>query len=253
MNLAHQYQDGLIKLPVYDSSSLTKGQALIWGVDAGSYAGTILNTLINPASADDPIDIFAILAETPSDTTTANRNTPIVTQALCQIVENHKIFKIYYDLDAANDLDATGSSTTTSLAHATSDDSLDGGWMYINTGTGAGQLRYIKTATATTKVPNTAFTTSPDATSDWILIRDTGISIGGSDLDTSFTLLDSVLQGGGREILILKNGVEGGITGELNISDPDQSFEVDGLNSRGVRFYAYIMFLDTTFSATGKA
>ena len=252
MNLAQQFQDGLIKLPVYDATSLTKGQTLIWGVDAGTYSGTILNTLVT-GSGTDPANIFAVIAETPSDTTTANRNTPVVTQALCQIVENHKIFKVYYDLAAGNDLDATGSSSTSQATHATSDDDLDGGWIYINTGTGAGQLRYIATANTTTKTVNTAFTTAPDATSDFILIRPEGICAGGNNLNTATDLMDSVLQAGGREILVLKNGVEGGITGELNISDSDQSFEVDGLNSRGVRFYAYIMFLDTTFSGTGVA
>lgn len=245
-------QEGNIDLPVYDSSSLTKGEPLTWGVDAGSYNGTVLNTLVK-ISGNDPTNIFAILAETPSVITTGNRQTPVINKALVQLTENHKVWKVYYDLAAANDLDVT-SSTSTILTHGSGDQDLDGGWLYINSGTGAGQLRYIKGADATTKTVNTAFTTTPDSSSDFILIRPEGISTGGNDLSASpSNLLRSVVSAGGREILVLKNWIEGPSgTKELDITqNPD--LELDGLNSRGVRFFAHIVFLDTTFSGTGVA
>ena len=145
---AHILQERQIVMPIYDASSLTKGEPLQWGADAGSYSGTPLNTLVK-ITGNDPTDIFAILAETPSDSTTANRQTPVITRALVQLTENHKAWKIFYDLAAANDLDVT-SSTSTILTHGSGDQDLDGGWIYSNSGTGAGQLRYIKAANATT-------------------------------------------------------------------------------------------------------
>lgn len=250
MILASQYQDGLIKLPVYDASSLTKGTPLAWGADAGTYNGTVYNTLVAITGAD-PADVFAVIAETPTTVTTTNRNTPVINQALCQIVENHKIFRVYYDMATGTDLDVT-SSTSSIVTHGTSDQDGDGGWIYINSGTGAGQLRYIKTADATTKTVNTAFTTTPASDSDFVWIRCEGIHTGGHDLGATPNVLDSVLLAGGRELLVLKNFVHGAAgPAELDITR-NPHLECDGLNTRGVRFYSLVMFLDTTFSATGR-
>ncbi len=246
MKLATQYQDGLIKLPIYDASALVAGQGLKWGADAsgtGSY--TALVDVDNTAA-----DIFAVLAETPDDVV-SNLGTPVLYQAQVQLVENKPIFKAYYDLSASTDLDVA-SSTSTVLTVAACDDNLDGSWVYINTGTGAGQLRYVKAADGTTLTVNTAFTTTPDSTSDFILIRPQGLSTGGTALSATFDKILPVLdETTSQKILILKNFVEGPAGNmELNITDNSQ-LEMDGLDSRGVRFYSHIMFIDTLVAATG--
>ena len=249
MNLAKDYLDGSpVDLPIYDAaaSGLTKGQSLIWGQD-GSGTGT-LNALVDSSAV--PIDIFGILADDPTLTVT-NFQTPLVYTGRVQLVNRLPIFKAYYDLAAANDIDVV-SSTSTVLTHGAGDDDLDGCWIYINSGTGAGQLRYCKAASATTKTVNTAFTVTPDNTSDFILIRGQGRPTGGLDLDSTFTMLKTAVSATGQ-LLILKNYVQGAAgTHELDITK-NSFLEQDGLNSRGVRFYSEIMFMDTFFSVDSIA
>ena len=245
MKLAQEYNEGLIKLPIYDATVLTKGQGLIWGADAsgtGSY-----NALVD--CADTAADIFAVLAEKPTNILT-NRGTPLIYQAQCRLVNNSKIFKAYYDLTTSTDLDVS-SSTSTILTAATMNDNLDGSWVYINSGTGAGQLRYVKAANTTTLTVNTAFTTTPDATSDFILIRSEGLPEGGVALNSTFDKILAVLdETSSQKILVLKNFVEGPMgTMELDIT-ANSHLECDNLNARGVRFYSLIMFIDTLVAAT---
>lgn len=244
MKLAHEYKYGAqITLPIYDASSLTKGQALIWGQDAsatGSY------TALVDATAATPVDIFAMLAEAPS-TTTTNIGTPLIYSAKVQMVNVVPVWKAYWDETAANDIDVS-SSTSTVVTHGSGDDNLDGSWIYMNSGTGAGQLRYCSAAAATTKTVNTAFTTTPDSTTDFLLIRNQGLPTGGVNLDSTLSLLSSAVSATGQ-LLLLKNYVEGASVGtkELNITT-NSDLEADALNNRGVRFFSHIIFMDTFFS-----
>jgi len=243
----NQYQEGLIKLPIYDASLITKGQGLKWGADAsstGSYTALV-------DVADTAADIFAVAAEGLTSNVATNLGTPVLYQAQVQMVDNMKIWKIYYDLTASTDLDVS-SSTSTVLTTATTDDNLDGAWMYMNSGTGAGQLRYIKAADTTTKTANTAFTTTPDSTTDFALIRPQGLPEGGVALNSTFDQILSVLnESNSQKILVLKNFIEGPTgTEELDIT-ANSHLEMDGLNSRGVRFYSHVVFIDTLAAATG--
>ena len=194
------------------------------------------------------MDVFAVLAETPT-TTTTNIGTPVIYQAQVQMVNNVPVWKAYWNMATGVDIDVT-SSTSTVITHAAGDDNLDGGWLYINSGTGAGQLRYISAATTTTKTVNTAFQTTPDSTSDFILIRPVGISTGGVDMDTTFTLLKSAVSATGK-IMILKTFAEGPFGNlEMDIT-ANPTLEQNGLNARGVRFYSHIIFYDTALAPTG--
>ena|SRR3990167_5709640 len=245
MILCQDYQDGLIKLPIYDATALVKGQGLIWGVDGSSTSTCALIDVTNTTA-----NIFAVLAETPA-TTTTNVGTPTIYQATCQLAENVRIWKAYYDLATGTDLDVT-SSTSTILTVGTMDDNLDGSWIYINSGTGAGQLRYVKAANTTTLTVNTAFTTTPDSTSDFILIRNVGIPTGGQILNTTFDMILSALDNTtAQKMVILKNFVEGPLgCHELDVTK-NGFLETAGLNTRGIRFFSHIIFIDTLVAATG--
>jgi len=97
---AQEYQDGLIKLPIRDDTVITKGQGLIWGADAsgtGSY--TALIDCANKAE-----NIFAVAAEGRTTEINTHLGTPLLYQAIVQMVENRPIWKIYYDLTASTDL-----------------------------------------------------------------------------------------------------------------------------------------------------
>ena len=245
MILCQDYQDGLIKLPIYDATAMVKGQGLIWGVDGSSTSTCALIDVTNTTA-----NIFAVLAETPA-TTTTNVGTPVIYQATCQLAENVRIWKVYYDLATGTDLDIT-SSTSTVVTLATMDDNLDGSWLYINSGTGAGQLRFIKAANTTTLTVNTAFTTTPDSTSDVIIIRNVGIPTGGTILNTTFDMILAALDNTtAQKTVILKNFVEGPLgCHELDVTK-NGFLETAGLNTRGIRFFSHIIFIDTLVAATG--
>ena len=244
MRLAHEYTEGAqFDMPINDGSSLiTKGQTLIWG--AGADGAGSLTCLVDSSAV--PIDVFAVAAEG-ATTTVTNFQTPLIKTIKVQMASMIPVWKIYWDLAAGNDISVT-SSTSTVVTHGAGDDDLDGAWIYINSGTGAGQLRYVKAAAATTKTVNTAFTTTPDATSDFIMIRGQGNPTGGQDLDATFSLLKSAVSATGQ-LIIIKNWIEGptGVE-ELNITK-NSHLELDGLNTRGVRFFSHVAFLDRKFSA----
>lgn len=240
-----EYQEGHISLPVYDANSLiTNGQALIWGTDASA---TSVNSMIDCAAAL-PIDIFAVASEGLT-TTASNVNTPLIYQVECQMVTNAPIWRIYQDLATGTDLSVTSGSSTAFVGAAADDDPLDGCWIYINSGTGVGQLRFASTQTSTTAFTlSSALTTTLDTDTDYILIRSQGLPDGGQDLNTTLDKLVSVSTATGQ-IMILKNFIQS-VTGtlEMDITKNPQLGTADNLNSRGVRFFSHIIFLDRALS-----
>lgn len=246
MDICMDYPEGLMKLPIYDASALVKGQGLKWGATADNTGNKALVDV--DAEAD---DIFAILQETPASVVT-NYQTPVIYQATVRILGNPSLLKAYYDLTTSTDLDVA-SSTSTVVTVSAVDDNMDGSWIYINSGTGAGQLRYIKAADTTTMTVNTAFTTTPDSTSDYILIRPVGLQAASAGVQLNATF-DKILaadnESATSSILVLKNFVQGpmGIK-ELDIT-ANSDLECDGLNSRGVRFFSICMITDGIY-ATG--
>lgn len=245
MKVVHDYQEGLIRLPIYDSASMVRGQAVKWGVDGSSTSTCALVDVTNTMA-----DAFAVLEETPT-TTTTNVGTPIIYQALVSLVVNSRIHKIYYDLTVSTAL-AVSSSTSTVLTAATMDDNLDGSWIYIVSGTGVGQLRFVKAADTTTLTVNTAWTTTPDSTSKMIIIRNVGIPTGGTILNTAFTQLLALLDATtSQKTIILKNFCEG----PFGVREMDVTLngflEADGLSNRGIRFFSHVIFFDTIIAATG--
>ena len=249
MKRCMDYQEGLISLPIYSATSiLADDSCLKWGNDGGTYNGSPLNALV--VTDDEGGDIFGVLSEAPT-TQTTNIQTPISYQGKVALVSNDKIWRVYYDMRAAYDASVDSYSSPT-ITVAACDQDLDGSWVYVNSGPGAGELRYIKAADATTLTANTAFTSTLTAVSDFILIRPPGRTTGGHTLDTTFKMMDTVLDGGNTVgIIVLKNYMEGaGGSWELDITK-NSHCEMDGLSARGVRFYSDIVFMDTAFGAAG--
>ena len=247
MDICMDYQEGIMNLPVYSSGTLYKGQAVKWGASGDATGNKALVTV--DAQADDQ---FGILIAGSTNCAT-NYQTPIIYQLPVRILANPSLLKIYYDMSTSNDLDVA-SSTSTVVTVSAVDDNMDGAWIYINSGTGAGQLRYIKAANTTTMTVNTAFTTNPDSTSDYLLIRPVGLqaSLAGLSLDTTqYSMIASVDNETDTSLIIpLKNFVQGpfGIK-ELDIT-ANSDLETDGLNARGVRFFSICINVDGIY-ATG--
>ena len=248
MKVIEMYNEGLIKLPIYSASAITNGSGLKWGTD-----GSSTSTCAMIPVADTGADIFAVINQAMTAAQAAtNVQTPVIYQAQMALVDNPKIFRIDYDMAAANDADVS-SSTSTIVTVAACDDNLDGSWLYCNSGTGIGQLRYVKGANTTTFTVNTAFTTTPDSTTDIILIRNVGRPTAGMALDTAFSMIATVLdETSSTNMIVLKNFVNGASTGNRELDITLNPFlETDGLNSRGVGFHAHVIFADTAVHAQG--
>jgi len=242
------YNEGQMKLPVYNSSSLTAGQLMIWGVDASS---TSTCALIDAASNSQ--DAFAVLCQSLTSTVT-NISTPLIYQAPVELVENLKVWKIYYDMAAANDSSVSSYSSPT-ITVAACDDNLDGSWVYVNSGTGQGELRFVSGANTTTLTASTAFTSTLTSATDFILIRNVGRPTAGLSLDPTFTMLkgdqlDLTSQDG---MVVLKNFIQSGSTGIKEL-DPTLNSELtgaDNLHNKGVRFYSHVIFADNDSTGRG--
>jgi len=250
MKRCMDYQEGLISLPIYSSgSTLVDDQVLMWGRDGMTQTtGTQFNALIT--ANDEGTDAFAVLTDAPT-AQASNVQTPISYQGKVALVANDKIWRVYYDMAAANDV-AVSSYTSPVITCGTSDEDLDGSWIYINTGPGAGELRYAKAAASTSFTANTAFTATLTSVSNFILIRHVGLPIGGHVLDSTFSMMATVLDSSNTKgIVVLKNFMEGaGGSWELDITK-NPHCEMDGLSTRGVRFYSDIVFMDSAFGASG--
>lgn len=223
---------------VYDSG-LVAGQAVCW-ID-----GAVSCALQDPASAGGLADFAGVLNESISASTALATGTLVFGDVT---INPDAIYLAQYDSAAANDISVV-SSTSTATTLGTCDDNLDGGWLYCNSGTGIGQLGFIGAASTTvmTLDTTTAWTTTPDSTTDVILIRSPfGHNDGaGKDLDSTFTLLATDEDETG-EITILENYIESAAV-PMGPLRPRQHHMLQNLNSQGVRFYSDIHFADNIF------
>ena len=159
------------------------------------------------------------------------------------------VWEADYDLTAANDINVS-SSTSTATTLGTSDDDLEGSWIYVNSGTGIGQLGYIGAASTTVMTLDTtaAWTTTPDATSDVIIIRHPWRHAGGGgkDLAADFiTLLSDEDETG--EILVLENYIRAATISDTPLR-PRAHHMLQNLNNKQVAFSSKIYFTDNIFN-----
>lgn len=249
MKVAHEYNQGLIKLPIYNTAVTSEGAGFKWGTDADVSSTSCMN-LVNDTSQD----IFAVAAQSVTIANAAsNVGTPTIYQAQFQLVDNPKIWKIYYEAATDTDLSVV-TLTSTTLTGLTCDDNMEASWVYMNAGTGIGQLRYVKDVTTSVLTISSAFTTNPDSDTDFLLIRNVGLPTDGHKLNAEMDMLvSSLAEATSTGIVVLKNFCEGASTGKKEL-DPTLNSELastDGLNSRGVRFFSHIIFGDTTVHAFG--
>ena len=224
-------------VPVYDSG-IIKGQALTYGAD--DLGGALIN--ITAAGAD----FVGVSNEAVSATTVVTSGTLVFAKV---ILSPDAVYRTMYDPAEANDISVV-SSTSTATTMTTNDDDLDGSWIYINSGTGQGQLGFIGAASATVMTLDTteAWTTTPDSTSDAIIIRrpwnwPTGSGI---DLDPTFSMIDTELTQTG-EFLCLENYIEAATVARGQMR-PRQHHMLQNLHNSNVKFYSDLFPTDSIFN-----
>jgi len=240
-NLIAQESGPLVRdCPVYDASTIIKGQGLTYGANT---RGAVL--IDCTAQAADFVGVSNELIN--ASTTDLTTGTIVYAKT---ILNPDAIYLAECDPAVGSDVDVI-SGTTTAITLGTCDDDMDGSWIYVNSGTGVGQLGYIGAATTTvmTLDTTTAFGTAPDNTSDVLLIRRPwrAPADGGRDLNATFDKLLSDEDETGA-IIVLENYIAA-VTIPFAPLRPRQHHALSNLNNRNAKFYSDIQFQDNVFMA----
>lgn len=192
-------------------------------------------------AASVPIDIVGVSLEA-ATTSTLSSGTIVNVKV---IINPDAVYLAEQDTAAANDIDVS-SATTAAITLGACDNNLDGSWIYVNSGTGAGQLGFIGAATTTVMTLDTsdAFGTAPDSSSDVVIIRKAWDVTGGRDLDSTVALLATDEDETG-DILVMENYIRT-TTIPFEPLHPSKHHNLSGLNATGVnvKFFSDIHFQD---------
>ena len=233
-DLAGQGSQLVRDLVVYDTGVIA-GQAV--SVIAGAFQMAVQD----PAAAG-LADIVGVTQEAANSTATVV-TTGALKWAKVQI-NPLAIYQVRYDLTTSADV-SVSSSTSTAVTLSTTDDNCDGGWMYVNSGTGRGQLGYIGAASTTVMTLDTtdAWTTTLDSTSDIILIRPPFAL--NKDLDSTWALALTDEDETG-EALVLENYIQSDSIA-MGALVPRQHHMAQNLHNQGVKLYCDLHFCDNVF------
>ena len=158
-------------LPVTGEGTNIKDGAVIM---PGVTAGTDLSVFIRATGA--AADCFGLLAEAYTSTSAVDADPEAGTlYPLKLAVPFLPGCEVAADLqdDADNDVDVA-SSTSTVITITSSEDNIDGSWVYVRAGTGIGQVGYLTAAAAGTVTLKSALTTTLDSTSKLLILRRVG-------------------------------------------------------------------------------
>lgn len=106
---------------------------------------------------------FSVVAETLID------GTAFVTQPV-ELLDIPPIITVEFDLTAANAIACTEAVNSTTMTVTSLEDNIDGAFIYVVSGTGAGQTNYLTASAAGSATLKAAFGTSLDTTSKFIKI-----------------------------------------------------------------------------------
>ena len=231
-NLVHQSGGALVRDMVVYDSGLVAGQAV------SLIAGANQCALQDPSGATLP-DIVGVTCNAPSASTAIASGTLYFAKT---IMNPDAVYLAEYDMTTTADIDVI-SSTATATTLGACDDNLDGGWLYVNTGTGAGQLAFIGAANAVSvmTLDTTApWDVTPDATSDVILVRPPFAK--NKDLEATWTKLASDEDETGL-MIVLENYIQAQSVawGPLR---PRQHHMLTNLSSAGLKLMSDVMFED---------
>ena len=106
--------------------------------------------------------------------------------------------------DADNDVDVA-SATSTVITVTSSEDDIDGGWIFVRAGTGEGQLGYLTASAAGTMTIKSAFTTDLTSSSKLIIMRPVAWQL--VELDSNADKIKSTAAAGALKWRVLENQI----------------------------------------------
>ena len=165
-----------------------------------------------------------------------------------ELADTSVILSVDYAISTATAI-AIASATSTVLTISTLEADLDGGFVYVNAGTGIGQLEFIKSSASNTAITvASAMGTTCDNTSTLIRVYPNFYStpVWKVNSTTAPTLIDSTGGAGtGRAVVLGSYIVRNGLDQRL---DPKGFHNTTGLNSlSSLRFYSHVQLQNTIF------
>lgn len=232
--------DNVTNLPISGGgSTINPGTLLKPGVTAGTDFGALIIAAANTTAATDAIGILRQQHLTADDSTGAG--TTFKTKPV-QLVVPGRVVRASYDLTTAI-ITCTQAVSTTTMTVTSLEDDIDASFLYVSTGTGAGQTNFLTAAAAGSCTLKAAFTTSLDTTSKFVKILRRFHQLAGLSADG--TKLGSYAAVGVHKVVVIDSFIVR--NGDRVQLDPTKHAALTGLNSlRSISFEADIMFRDTT-------
>ena len=218
----------------HNATTIQAGAAVVRGITSGTNFGF---GIISGAA---PADVIGVtqesLASTVGDTTQAG----LVENKIKIVTNPFAVFLAEYSQEADDDVDVTSASSGTTFA-CTSIEDIAGGWIYLVSGPGLGQLQYITAATTNELTTKTAL--SPVTSSATRFIKAYPRFHQLADVNAAATKLKSAAAAGTGKVLILENFIQANNIPFQELSALAHS-GLTGLDTQSVKLYAAIMFLD---------
>ena len=167
MRVVNYSPDNYINLPVDGNGSDIKIGALLM---RGATGGTNTGRLILAASAG--ADCIGVLQEKHTYSATGDTNqggTVFVTHPIDLIVPARMV-RVEYSQGSSDLITCTQTVTTTTMTVTSLEDDIDGAFLYVVSGLGAGQTNFLTASTGGACTLKAAFGTSLDTTSKFIKI-----------------------------------------------------------------------------------
>lgn len=163
-----------------------------------------------------------------------------------ELLNTSVVMRVEYSLASTV---AVVSNTTTSVVVTSFEDGYDGGWIYVNAGTGVGQLFFVQASSGGTITIPAAPTTALDSTSKLTKIMPFFLDTPVWKINTSTvpTILDSTAATGTGRAVCLGSFLQKG-DGIAQQMDPKAYSGATGLSSISqLVFWSYMAMVDTCF------
>lgn len=237
MELRRYSQDQVYNFPVSgNGTDLVAGAVLNRGTQNGCLR-------LSSGASTGAADYFAVLREahtaSGNDTTTGGT---VFTVRKCELLFPVKVVRAYFSLATTDLITCTSAVTTTSMAVTSLESDITAGFVYVASGTGAGQMNYITASTSGTATLKAAFTTSLDTTSLFVKVLPRFWDV--AMLTSDGTKLASQAAAGSQAVMVLDIGMTR--DGLEDFLDPTKHSALTGLSGLSeFKVWADIAFRDT--------
>src|SRR3990167_5660277 len=239
MEIVRYGQEMTTNLPVSGlGTALVQGALLKRGATPATQNGFLIAAT---ASAAHP-DTIGILKEAHGVADDTDVPGTIFKTHPIELVTPFRIVRVAYSVLAADIITVTGAVSSTTITLTDLEDDIDAAFLYVVSGTGAGQINYLKASAAGSATLKAAFGTNLDTSSRLIKILPRFHQL--ASLSADGTMLSSQAAAGGFNIIVLNTYlVRNNNEESLSPVDHDELVGLNGLAS--LRFEADVIIRDT--------